>query len=157
MRRRLSKTVTDTHVVLCLLVGAGIDQQPHAVRVTICSGKNQRGPTFLRIVFVTDNAAPPPTPWRKIEDLENGVKEKDESKNEATERKISNKKPIQTVRRRKPKRLSNKASTDWTHVVLCLLVGAGIDQQSRTVRLVIVSGTNQCRPSILRVEFAERT
>ncbi len=40
-----------TYTGLGLLVGAGIDQQPHAVRVTMPGGPNQRRPSFLRIEF----------------------------------------------------------------------------------------------------------
>jgi hypothetical protein len=42
-----------------------------------------------------------------------------------------------------------------TYTVLGLLVGSGIDQQPHTVGVTIQSGTNQRRPSVLRVEFAE--
>ncbi len=37
-----------THLTLGLLVGAGIQQQPHAARVTIASGTNQRRRSELR-------------------------------------------------------------------------------------------------------------
>ena len=37
-----SKAATDTHIILGILVGAGIDQQLHAVRVTTVSGTHQR-------------------------------------------------------------------------------------------------------------------
>ncbi len=39
---------TGTHHVLGVLVGAGIQQQPRAVRVTILSGPHQRRPSVLR-------------------------------------------------------------------------------------------------------------
>ena len=39
---------TRTHIVLGLLVGAGIQQQPRTVRVTIASGFNQRRISVLR-------------------------------------------------------------------------------------------------------------
>ncbi len=32
----------DTHIVLGILVGAGVDQHPRAVHVTVHSGANQR-------------------------------------------------------------------------------------------------------------------
>jgi hypothetical protein len=40
-----------THIVLDLLLGAGIDQQPHAVRVTIPSGEIQRCASALSVEF----------------------------------------------------------------------------------------------------------
>ena len=41
-------TRTRTHLVRGILVGAGIQQQPCAVQVTIMSGIHQRRPSFLR-------------------------------------------------------------------------------------------------------------
>jgi hypothetical protein len=38
-----------THPILCLLVSAGTQQQPHAVRVTKASGLNQRRLFVLRV------------------------------------------------------------------------------------------------------------
>ncbi len=38
----------DTHLVLGILVGAGIEQQPRAVRVTLVTGPNQRRVSVLR-------------------------------------------------------------------------------------------------------------
>jgi hypothetical protein len=40
------------------------------------------------------------------------------------------------------------------HIGFGIFVGAGIDQQPRTVRVTPLSGTHQRRPSVLRVEFA---
>jgi hypothetical protein len=47
IRYNLGKAATDTHIVLDLLVGAGIDQQPHAVRMTASHGAHQRGMSVL--------------------------------------------------------------------------------------------------------------
>jgi hypothetical protein len=41
-----------------------------------------------------------------------------------------------------------------THIACGILVGAGIDQQPRTVRATMPSGTHQRRISTLRVRFA---
>ncbi len=41
-----------------------------------------------------------------------------------------------------------------THLVFGLLVGSGIDQQPRTVRVNTVGGTHQRSVSVLRFEFA---
>jgi hypothetical protein len=43
-----ASTYTHTHLVRGILVGAGIQQQPRAVRVTIESGPNQRRVSVLR-------------------------------------------------------------------------------------------------------------
>ncbi len=51
MKRRPSKAATDTHIGHGLLVGAGIDQQPRTVRVTIRRGPNQRRASILRVGF----------------------------------------------------------------------------------------------------------
>ena len=51
-RRRLSKTATDTNIVLSLFVGTGIEQQAHTIHVTIFSGTHQRRPFALRVGFV---------------------------------------------------------------------------------------------------------
>ncbi len=49
-------TRTRTHLVLGILVGAGIQQQPHAVRATIVSGTNQRRESVrLRIAQMRQN------------------------------------------------------------------------------------------------------
>jgi hypothetical protein len=40
-----------THIILGLRVGAGIDQQTHAIRVTTGSGLQQRRPSALRVIF----------------------------------------------------------------------------------------------------------
>ena len=41
-----------THSILGLLVGAGIDQQSHTIRVTISSGTHQRRQSDLRVGLV---------------------------------------------------------------------------------------------------------
>ena len=55
---------THTHILLGILVGAGIQQQPHAVRVSILSGINQRRPSALRtrlnVPTCEHSAAQPP-------------------------------------------------------------------------------------------------
>ena len=40
-----------THISFCLLVGAGIDQQPHTVGAITNSGRNQRRTSVLRVGF----------------------------------------------------------------------------------------------------------
>jgi hypothetical protein len=47
-RHRPAHATTRTHLVSGLLVGAGIQQQPRAVRVTTASGQNQRRRSALR-------------------------------------------------------------------------------------------------------------
>jgi hypothetical protein len=46
-----------THIVFSVLVGAGIDQQPHAVRATFLSSTHQRRPPILRVGFAETNNA----------------------------------------------------------------------------------------------------
>ncbi len=63
---------TRTHIRLDILVGAGIQQQPRAGRVTTVTGHNQRRPSVLRApppptcarrhVCVRDRRQPPPQP-----------------------------------------------------------------------------------------------
>ena len=49
-RSRLRRAATDTnHDAHGLLVGAGIDQQPQTVRVTMISGTHQRRVSVLRV------------------------------------------------------------------------------------------------------------
>ena len=50
-----NKAVTDTHVGLGILVGAGIDQQPCTVRAAIPSGAEQRRRSALRRTCNTHN------------------------------------------------------------------------------------------------------
>jgi hypothetical protein len=45
---------TGTHPIIGILVGAGIQQQPSAVRVTIVSGTNQRRVSVLSSIWVLD-------------------------------------------------------------------------------------------------------
>ena len=44
-------TIATTHLVSGLLVGAGIQQQPHAVCATLFSCPNQRRVSVLRKIF----------------------------------------------------------------------------------------------------------
>jgi hypothetical protein len=53
------ETETDTHKALGLLVGAGIEQQTHAVRVTIASGIYQRRISVLSVEFPKSNTVSP--------------------------------------------------------------------------------------------------
>ena len=46
-----SSELPDAHFAFGLRVGAGIDQQPHAVNVTVTHGVEQRRRSFLRIGF----------------------------------------------------------------------------------------------------------
>jgi hypothetical protein len=46
-----------THIVTGILVGADIQQQPHAVRVTLLSGTHQRRQSVLRACMVPKRAA----------------------------------------------------------------------------------------------------
>ena len=46
-----------THLIRCLLVGPGFDQQPHAVRVTMPGGTDQRRPSFLQVEFAEANTS----------------------------------------------------------------------------------------------------
>ena len=41
-----------TYIAFGLLVGPNIDQQPHTVRVTVCSGTYQRRATALRFMAI---------------------------------------------------------------------------------------------------------
>jgi hypothetical protein len=47
-----------TYPIHGLFVGAGIDQQPRAARVTIFSGPHERRQSVLRIIFDAANIAP---------------------------------------------------------------------------------------------------
>ena len=47
LRLNLGNAVTDTHLVFDILIGAGVDQQPHTVRATKTSGTHQRRPSAL--------------------------------------------------------------------------------------------------------------
>ncbi len=50
--KTLAKTAvaaTDTHTGLKILVGPGVQQQPHAVNTTIASCPNQRRPSALSV------------------------------------------------------------------------------------------------------------
>ncbi len=50
---------TDTHIVLGILVGAGIQQQPKTVRVTFRSGQNQRCASALRVFAILPSLSHP--------------------------------------------------------------------------------------------------
>ncbi len=50
------KAATHAHIVLGILVGTGIDQQPHTVRVTTPSGPIQRRQSTLRLRFVATHS-----------------------------------------------------------------------------------------------------
>jgi hypothetical protein len=52
----------------------------------------------------------------------------------------------------KPEAVSKQRPT--THIVSGLLVGAGIDQKTHTVRVTQVAGSHKRRKSALRVKFA---
>ena len=55
------------------------------------------------------------------------------------------------------KRKGAQQSNDEHYIILDILVGTGIDQQSHTLRVTMRSGINQHRVSELRVRFAART
>ena len=55
-------TLTCTNISRGILVGAGIQQQPHAVRITIHSSPNQRRASVLQSAPNMPNCVPPPSP-----------------------------------------------------------------------------------------------
>jgi hypothetical protein len=48
-----AKQQPKTHTILCILVGPGIDQQPHTVGLIIPSSPHQRRPSPLRVGLVS--------------------------------------------------------------------------------------------------------
>jgi hypothetical protein len=60
----LKRSATDTHIALEVLVGAGMDQQPHTVRATMIRGNTQRRHSALRVGLTATNKAPPQTQWK---------------------------------------------------------------------------------------------
>jgi hypothetical protein len=57
--KKKENVMNSTRLVLGILVGASIQQQTRADRVTIGSGKNQRRPSVLH-ACICANAPPPP-------------------------------------------------------------------------------------------------
>jgi hypothetical protein len=123
-----SNEATDSHQVFCLLVGPGIDEQPHTVRVALLSGNDQRCPSDLRNKTV-------PNSKKNLMHMVSGISKRRIETNGCP--------------------CSNEL-TD-SHLGFGLLVGPGVDQQPHTVRVAIIRSHNQCCPSELRNETITNT
>jgi hypothetical protein len=62
-QREEGKEPKEAHISLGLLIGPGIDQQPHTVRVIIHSGTHQRRPSVLRVGLAAAHTET--TPWQQ--------------------------------------------------------------------------------------------
>ena len=158
MRPQPKTRQTDsTHPILCLLVGAGIQQQSHEIFKTIPSGIHQRrAPVLTYDDDDISHAHPPQCPMHRNSAH---TKQRYYRSKTKTLRKYSQYmiEQVQTteilmVVTATPNANSQPQTrrTDSTHIVRGLLVGAGIQQQPRALHVTIASGRNQRRETALQ-------